>query len=92
MRSEQSPCRTVREIHTEAMGYAEEADLLSRTDGDSDRVRELFRQAAELEKQALDIVRGVPNNEPTFSILDMSYRSLDLMAQGRITEAKHLEE
>jgi hypothetical protein len=82
--------RTVRDIHREAMRYAQDAYVRLWNAGDSPEVRAMFRKAADLERKAVDRVRNLQNNEPTFSILDLSYRSLDLMAQGRIDDARHL--
>lgn len=70
--------RTVRSMHEEAMNLAEAADL---TD-DPVCARNLFRRAARLERKCVAIVRDIPGNEPTYSILRESLASLEASATG----------
>lgn len=69
--------RTVREMHHEAMTYALEACYFT---DDPDRKRALFRKAADLERQCVERVRDIPDNEPTFSILSESLAALEATA------------
>lgn len=76
------PVRSVKSLHTEAMALAQEA-YVRHCGGDGDAIRALCRQAAALEREALDRVRDIPNNEPTYSILERSLRSLENQAEEK---------
>ena len=75
---------TVRDLHRKAMARADEGRLLMA------QALGAYQQAAAWERQALDRVRDIPDNEPTYSILDISYRSLVLLSEGKLEAAKAL--
>lgn len=77
---------TVRELHARAMDLANEARMRL------ENALNMYRMAAAYERMALDRVREVPDNEPTASILEISYRSLVLMGGGKIETATALGE
>ena len=67
---------TVRSLHDEAMELAHHA-LVARQMGDLERAATLVREAFGLEAQAVDLVPGGADSEPTRSIL---YRSAAWLA------------
>ena len=75
---------TVRDLHNRAMELSARADLAR------NEAQRLYEQAAAWERQALDRLRDVPNNEPTYSIIDTSHRSLTLLTEGKLEAAQAL--
>lgn len=70
---------TVRDIHHEAMRVADDAHMLQRF-GDAVAATSRFAEAAELERQAFELLPAPPESEPTWTIMAVSVSSLYLKA------------
>lgn len=65
----------VRELHSAAMDFAEQADI-AKLRGDSDQVQDALRQALQLETEAAHLLEADLEAEPTRSVLHRSAASL----------------
>ena len=68
---------TSQEIHEKAIGIADVA-FIKKFNGFLDEAKQLFSQAYELEKQALEFAKAENLGEPTISVLIKSVGSFKL--------------
>lgn len=76
----------VRDLHHEAMRIADDAHIL-RHFGDTVAATRRFAEAAELERQAFELLPAPPESEPTWTIIAISVSSLYLKA-GNFEKAR----
>lgn len=77
---------TLDRLHDEAIGEAEQGFMLQRT-GDTEAAQVYFQHAADLERQACDLLEEPPAGEPTWSIMHLSLASC-LLNAGDYTAAR----
>ncbi|NET35788.1 MAG: hypothetical protein F6K19_27805 [Cyanothece sp. SIO1E1] len=78
----------IQELHQQAMDLAEQADL-KKLNGDTTQVKEILRQALELEVEAAQMVADDLSAEPTRSVLHRSAATLAIEC-GELQRAEKL--
>ena len=78
----------IQELHQQAMDLAEQADL-EKLRGDTTQVKEILRQALELEAEAVRMVADDLMAEPTRSVLHWSAATLAIEC-GELQRAERL--
>ncbi|MCG8585559.1 MAG: hypothetical protein MI757_12685 [Pirellulales bacterium] len=78
----------IQELHQQAMDLAEQADL-EKLRGDTTQVKEILRQALELEAEAVRMVADDLMAEPTRSVLHRSAATLAIEC-GELQRAERL--
>ncbi|NET34852.1 MAG: hypothetical protein F6K19_22975 [Cyanothece sp. SIO1E1] len=78
----------IQELHQQAMDLAEQADL-KKLNGDTTQVKEILRQALELEAEAARMVADDLSAEPTRSVLHRSAATLAVEC-GELQRAEKL--
>lgn len=73
-------------LHDEATSEADQGFAIQRT-GDAETAQMYFRRAADLERQACDLLEEPPAGEPTWSIMHLSLASC-LLNAGDYTAAR----
>ena len=73
--------KTVRELHHEAMAFAQDAMIARHVHNDTERFRQLAAQALPLEVEAAQRLERTKESEPTRSILYLSAASLAWQAE-----------
>lgn len=76
----------VRDLHHEAMRVTRDAHIL-RHFGETAAATRRFAEAAELERQAFELLPAPPESEPTWTIIAISVSSLYLKA-GNFEKAR----